>query len=45
MQMTLDVLIAFDTFPFTVFVFPVEFCANILPAGGGQDVALIVNDR
>jgi len=43
--MTQDVLIAFDTFPFTIFVFPVELRANILPTGGSQDVALVVNDR
>jgi hypothetical protein len=45
MQMTQDVLIAFDTFPFTVFVFSVELCANVLPGGGSQDIAFVVKDR
>ena len=43
--MTQDVLIALDTIQFTVFVFSVELCANILPGGGGQDVACVIYDR
>ena len=44
MQMTQDVLIAFYTFSFTVFVFSVELRAYVLPCSGGQYVTLVVEN-
>jgi hypothetical protein len=44
MEMTEDILIAFDAFLQAILVLPVKFGADILPAGGRQDVAVVVDD-
>jgi hypothetical protein len=43
--MTQDVLVTLNTLLQAIFVFPVKLRANILPAGGRQNVAIVVDDR